>query len=44
MMILNNDNEKALNKLVELYDYLVRNRDVLVPYKLRDNIKIPTPP
>lgn len=37
-------NEKAFNKLVTLYDYLVSNRDGLIPYKLRDNIEMPTPP
>lgn len=41
MLILNNDNEKTFNKLVKLYDYLVSNRDGLIPYKLRDNIKMP---
>ena len=44
MLILNNDNEKAFNKLAILYDYLVSNRDGLIPYKLRDNIEMPTPP
>lgn len=44
MLIANNDNEKAFNKLVTLYDYLVSNREGLIPYKLRDNIKMPTPP
>jgi Uncharacterised protein family (UPF0236) len=43
MMIVNNEDEKAFNKLVELYDYLVSNRDGLIPYKLRENIKLPTP-
>lgn len=33
IMILNNDNKKAFNKLVGLYDYLVSNRDGLIPYK-----------
>lgn len=44
MLILNNDNEKDFNKLAILYDYLVSNRDGLIPYKLRDNIEMPTPP
>lgn len=44
LLILNNGNEKAFNKLVTLYDYLVSNRDGLIPYKLRDNIKMPPPP
>lgn len=44
LLILNNDNEKAFNKLVTLYDYLVSNRDGLIPYKLRDDIEMPTPP
>ena len=44
LLIINNDNEKAFNKLVTLYDYLVSNRDGLIPYKLRDDIEMPTPP
>ena len=43
MLIDNNNDEKAFNKLMDLYDYLVQNRDSLIPYKLRDNIKLPTP-
>lgn len=44
LMIVNNDNESILKKLSELYNYLVNNREGLIPYKLRDNIKLPTPP
>ncbi|WP_394871504.1 ISLre2 family transposase [Clostridium butyricum] len=44
LMIENSDNETTLKKLTELYDYLVNNKDGLIPYKLRDNIKLPTPP
>lgn len=44
LLIINNDNEKAFNKLVTLYDYLVSNRAGLIPYKLRDDIEMPTPP
>lgn len=44
LLIINNENEKAFNKLVTLYDYLVSNRDGLIPYKLRSNIEMPTPP
>lgn len=44
LLILNNDNEKDFNKLATLYDYLVSNREGLIPYKLRDNIKMPPPP
>lgn len=39
MMIASNQDEKEFNKLIELYDYLVRNRDGLILYKLRENIK-----
>lgn len=44
MMILNCDDEAALKKLADLYDYLVNNREGLVPYKSRSNIILPTPP
>lgn len=44
MMILTDENDKAFKKLTELYDYLVHNREGLIPYKSRDNIALPTPP
>ena len=44
MLIDNNKEEKIFKKLEDLYNYLASNRDGLVPYKLRDNIKLPTPP
>ena len=44
MMIDNNKNEVIFKKLTELYDYLSHNRDGLMPYKLRSNINMPTPP
>lgn len=44
MMILNNEEESTFKKLTELYDYLVHNRDGLIPYKLRNDIQMPTPP
>ena len=44
IMIANNDDEKVFNKLTTLYDYLVSNRDGLVPYHMRADIKMPTPP
>lgn len=44
MMIDNNQDDKIFTKLVKLYNYLASNRDGLIPYKLRENIKLPTPP
>ncbi|SFD50836.1 ISLre2 family transposase [Clostridium uliginosum] len=44
LMIDNNNDEVALKKLIDLYDYLVHNKDGLIPYKLRDNINLPAPP
>lgn len=35
-MILDNEDDIAFKKLTELYDYLVHNRDGLIPYKLTD--------
>jgi hypothetical protein len=43
MMIDNSENEVILKKLVDLYDYLVNNKDGLIPYKLR-GIDMPMPP
>ena len=43
-MIENNEDETQFKKLGELYNYLVNNRDALIPYKLRDNIELPEPP
>ena len=44
MMILTDENDNAFKKLTEWYDYLVHNREGLVPYKSRDNMTLPTPP
>lgn len=44
MMIDNNENEKVLKKLIDLYNYLVHNKEGLIPYKQRKNINLPTPP
>lgn len=44
MMILTDENDKEFKKLTDLYDYLVHNKEGLMPYKLRDNITLPTPP
>ncbi|MBU3209042.1 hypothetical protein [Clostridium algidicarnis] len=44
MMIENNKDEVVFKKLIELYDYFVHNKEGLVPYKLRDNITMPTAP
>ena len=44
MMIENNKDEIVFKKLIELYDYFVHNKEGLVPYKLRDNINMPTAP
>ena len=44
LMIDTNEDERELKKLIQLYDYLVHNREALVPYKLRKNLTIPAPP
>jgi hypothetical protein len=44
MMIKNNDDEKLFEKLSKLYNYLVENKEGLVPYQLREEIKLPEPP
>lgn len=44
MLIANNWDEKVFNKLTTLYNYLVSNREGLIPYNLRDDIEMPTPP
>ncbi len=44
MMILTNEEDIAFKKLTELYDYLVHNRDGLIPYKLRSDIDMPAAP
>lgn len=44
MMILTNEKDIAFKKLTELYDYLVHNRNGLIPYKLRRDIDMPTAP
>ena len=44
MLIESNQDEVAFKKLSDLYNYLVSNREGLIPYKLRTNIELPTPP
>ena len=44
MMVNTDEDDSRFRKLTELYDYLVHNREGLVPYKLRGDIKLPTPP
>lgn len=43
LMIENSKDEKSLKKLEDLYNYLISNRDGLIPYKQRD-IDLPTAP
>lgn len=43
-MILTNEEDIEFKTLTELYDYLVHNRDRLIPYKLRSDIVIPPAP
>lgn len=43
MMIKNKDDEKVFEKLSKLYNYLVENKEGLVPYHLRKGIKLPEP-
>jgi hypothetical protein len=44
MLIANNEDDAVFKKLAKLYDYLAHNRDALIPYKLRSDLKVPTPP
>lgn len=44
MLIRTNEEDIEFKKLAELYDYLVHNRDGLIPYKLRSDIHMPTAP
>jgi hypothetical protein len=44
MLIKNKDDEKIFEKLSKLYNYLVENKEGLVPYHLRKGIKLPQPP
>lgn len=44
MMVNTDEADSRFKKLTELYDYLVHNREGLMPYKLREDIKLPTPP
>jgi len=44
MLIVNNGDDATFKKLVKLYDYLAHNRDGLIPYKLRTDLELPTPP
>lgn len=44
MMISTDESDIRFKKLTELYDYLVHNREGLVPYKMRKDINLPTPP
>lgn len=43
-MIENNEDEEKLKKLEKLYNYLVNNKEGLVPYNPRKDIKLPEPP
>ena len=43
LMIENSKDEKSLKKLEDLYNYLISNRDGLIPYKQRD-MDLPTAP
>lgn len=44
MMIKNNGDDKKLKKLETLYNYLVDNKEGLIPYQLRNDIQLPEPP
>lgn len=44
IMIRDSSDRKKLLKLEELYNYLVENKDGLIPYKQRKDIKLPKPP
>ena len=44
MMVNTDEADSRFKKLTELYDYLVHNRDGLIPYKQRNDINLPTPP
>ncbi|MBV4448557.1 ISLre2 family transposase [Clostridium tyrobutyricum] len=44
LMIKNNADEKEMKKLSNLYNYLVNNKEGLIPYHLRKDIKLPEPP
>ena len=44
LMIKNNENEEKMKKLQNLYNYIVNNKEGIVLYKLRPNIKLPEPP
>jgi len=44
LLIKYNSDENRFKKLEDLYNYLVSNKDGLVPYKLREDVKLPTPP
>lgn len=44
LMIKNNSDEIKIKKLSKLYNYLVENKMGLVPYHLREDIKLPTAP
>ena len=44
LLIKYNADENRFKKFEDLYNYLVSNKDGLVPYKLREDVKLPTPP
>lgn len=44
MLVVTDSETIEFQKLCELYNYLISNKDGLKPYKMRDDIKLPTPP
>ena len=44
IMIRDSNDDKVLEKLEKLYNYLVENKSGLIPYHLRKDIKLPKPP
>lgn len=44
MLIEANNDEKEFKKLSDLYNYLSKNKEGLIPYKQRANIEIPSAP
>lgn len=44
LLIENNSNAKEFKKLCDLFNYLALNRDSLIPYNKRENLKLPNPP
>ena len=44
LIIKNTNDEKRIKKLFDLYNYLVNNKEGLIPYHLREDIKLPEVP